>query len=180
MSDISRRTFVTAGASLLATSASLMKLRGTEAATHDAGHDPLRGSNGLPQPSHLQTSGEMLAMEGHHTSEKMKRCIQLCQDCHATCAQMIDHCLRLGGRYAAADHLLLLMDCAQMCTTTADIMARESSFHDRTCGLCSELCRLCAESCEQVAGDEQMVKQCAELCRRCAGSCERMASKSAA
>jgi hypothetical protein len=180
MSGISRRTFVTTGASLLATGASLMMLRGAEAATHDAVHDPLQASNGLPQSSHLQTSGEVLAMEGHHMSEDMKLCIQLCQDCHSLCTQLIGHCLQLGGRHAAPNHIRLLMDCAQMCTTTADYMARESSFHDRTCGLCSEICRLCAESCEQVAGDDQMVKQCAELCRRCAGSCERMASKAAA
>jgi hypothetical protein len=165
MSDINRRTFVTTGASLLATGASVMLWRGAEAATQEA-------------PSHPSAKGA--AMEGHHTSEEMKRCIQLCQECHASCIQMIDHCLRLGGRYATPDHLRLLMDCAQMCTTTADFMARESSFHDRTCGLCSELCRRCASSCEQVAGDDQMVKQCAELCRRCAGSCEKMAAKGTA
>ena len=87
------------------------------------------------------------------------------------------YCLQLGGRHATPNHIRLLMDCAQMCTTTVAYMARESSLHDRLCGLCSEMCRLCAESCEQTAGNEQMVKQCAELCRRCLASCERMASK---
>ena len=158
MPNISRRTFVTASASLLATGTSFMALRGADAATVGA-----------------------TAMDGHHMSEEeMQRCIQLCHDCHARCIQVIGHCLKLGGRHATPDHIRLLMDCAQMCTTTADFMARESSFHDRMCSLCSDLCQRCAESCEQVEGNDQLLKQCAELCRRCSGSCERMASKKAA
>jgi hypothetical protein len=180
MSDISRRTLVTTGASLLATGASLMILRGVDAATHGAVQNSLRESNGLSQSSTLQPSGEILAMDGHHMNEEMKHCIQLCQDCHVLCTQMIQHCVQLGGRHAAPDHIRLLMDCAQICTTTADYMARGSSLHDRLCGLCAEVCRLCAESCAQIQGDDQMVKQCVEMCRRCAGSCERMASKVAA
>lgn len=157
MPDVSRRTLMTTGASLLATGASLIMSRRLDAATHEAA-----------------------TMDGHHMSEEMRRCIQLCQDCHALCIQMIGHCLRLGGRHAAPDHIRLLLDCAQICTTSADYMARESSLHDRVCGLCSEVCRLCAESCEHVAGDDQMVQQCVEMCRRCAGSCEQMESKGAA
>jgi hypothetical protein len=180
MSDTSRRTFVATGASLLATGASLMMSRGLEAATQDADHGPMREPQALPDSSLLHMSGEATTMDGHRMSEEMQRCIQLCQDCHVTCIQIIDHCLKLGNRHAAPDHIRLLMDCAQHCTTTVDFMARESLLHDRTCSLCSEIYRLCAESCEQVGGDDQMIKQCAELCRRCARSCEQMASKGAA
>lgn len=177
MSDISRRTLVTTGASLLATGASLMVLRGVDAATHDAAHDPMPQS---PQSELLHTSGKASTSEDHHMMDDMTRCIQLCQDCHALCIQVIGHCLTLGGRHAAPDHIRLLMDCAQMCSTTADYMARGSSFHDRTCVLCSEICRLCAESCEQLRGDDQLIKQCVDMCRRCAESCERMAPKGTA
>jgi hypothetical protein len=180
MSNISRRTFVTTGASLLATGASLMMSREVEAATQDAGHGPMREPQALPDSSLLHMSGEATTMDGHRMSEEMRRCIQLCQDCHVTCIQIIDHCLKLVSRHAAPDHIRLLMDCAQLCTTTADFMARESLFHDRTCSLCSEICRLCAESCERVAGDDQSVTQCSELCLRCAESCTRMASNKAA
>lgn len=175
MSHISRRTFVTTGASLLATGASFMMLRSGEAATQDMIHEHQQVS-----PSSVrQSSAEVLSMEGH-MNEEMRRCLQLCQDCHAFCLQMIGHCLSLGRRHAAPDHIRLLMDCAQICTTTADYMARGSSFHDRTCGLCAEICRLCADNCDRTAGDDQMVEQCAELCRRCAESCAGMASKAAA
>ena len=100
MPDISRRTFVTTGASLLATGASLMMLREVDAATHDAVPDPMQEPNVLPQSSSLETSAEAPSMEGHHMNEEMRRCIQLCQGCHAICIQMIRHCLRLGGRHA--------------------------------------------------------------------------------
>lgn len=180
MSDISRRTFVTTGASILATGVSLVMSREVDAATHDAGHGPMREPQEPPDSSFRHMSGEATVMDGHGMSEEMRRCLQLCQDCHATCIKMIGHCLKLGSRHAAADYIRVLMDCAQLCATTADYMARESLLHDRMCGLCSEICRLCAESCEQIGGDDQMVRQCAELCRRCAGSCEHMASKGAA
>jgi len=180
MSDISRRTFVITSASLLAAGASLTMSPGLDAATQHAGLGQMREPQELPNSSPLQMSGETPAMDGHHMSEEMRRCIQLCQDCHATCIQMISHCLKLGGQHAAPDHIRLLMDCAQLCTTTADFMARESLIHDRTCSLCSEICRLCAESCERVAGDDQSVTQCSELCLRCAESCNRMASNKAA
>ena len=165
MSDMDRRTFVTTSASLLATGASLMLAHGVDAATQDTASHP---------------SAKGPAMDGHRMGEEMQRCIQLCQDCHTSCVQLIEHCLKLGGRHAAPGHIRLLMDCAQMCTVTADFMARGSSFHDRTCTFCAELCLRCAESCEQIAGEDQLVKQCAELCRRCSGSCERMASHKAA
>lgn len=153
---ISRRTFVSAGASALAAGASLIMQPRVNAAMLD-----------------VATTME----GGHHMNEDMARCIKLCQDCHAMCIQTIGHCLKLGGRHAVPDHIRLLMDCAQICATNADYMLRESSLHSRMCGFCSDVCRLCAENCEQVAGDDQMVKQCAEMCGRCAGSCERMASK---
>lgn len=179
MPDINRRTFVTTGAVLLATGTSMLLPREANAATHDTAHDPTRESDALLQPTLPHTSGKAISMDEHHLTEDMTRCIQLCQDCHTLCVQMISHCVNLGGRYAAPEHIRLLMDCAQMCTTTAEYMARESVFHDRLCGLCAEMCRLCAESCERTAGDDQMMKQCAGECRRCAESCERMSSKRA-
>lgn len=163
ISNINRRTFLSSGASLIATGASLMMLPRGYAAS----------SGGL-EPLPLPTVG------GHHTDDEMKKCIQLCRDCHAMCTQTIAHCLKLGGRHASPEHIRLIVDCAQMCATSADYMLRESPFHDQICRLCAELCKECGKDCQQVAGDDQMVKECIEMCRKCAGSCERMASKVAA
>jgi hypothetical protein len=161
INTISRRSFVSTVASLVATGASFTMLPKVYAATVAKGH-----------PSLIQ--------ERHHSDDEMKKCIQLCRDCHAMCTQTISHCLKLGGRHAAPDHIRLMEDCAQMCATAADYMLRESPFHDRICRLCSDLCKQCGKDCEQVAGDDQMVKQCLEMCRKCADSCEHMASKVAA
>lgn len=165
INTIGRRTFLTSGASLVATGASFMMMQNVYAATQGGGNEGVKkpGSEG-----------------GHHSDDEMHKCIQLCQDCHALCTQTIGHCVKLGGRHATPDHIRLLLDCAEICETTAHYLLRGSSLHERICGLCAEVCRQCGDSCLQVAGDDQMVKQCAEMCRRCAGSCERMASKVAA
>ena len=157
---LNRRTFLSTGASLFATGASFMMLPNLYAA-----------SQGGAKPG---AEGE------HHSDDEMQKCIQLCQDCHALCVQTIGHCLNLGGRHAALEHIRLLQDCAELCETTAHYLIRGSSLHERMCGLCDEVCRQCADNCLQVGGDDQMVKKCAEMCKTCAGSCERMAGKKAA
>ena len=179
-SNISRRTFVSRGASLLTAGASMIMLPRVATATSEAVTHTMVIPGAGPEPSTRQAS-QVAALEGgHHTNEEVNKCIQLCRDCHGICIQTIAHCLKLGGRHATPDHIRLFTDCAQMCVTAADYMLRESPFHERVCRLCSELCTMCAKDCEQVGGDDQMVKQCIEMCRNCAGSCERMASKTAA
>jgi hypothetical protein len=81
----------------------------------------------------------------------------------------------MGGRHAEAAHVRLLLDCAQICQTSADFMLRGSSYHARTCETCAEVCLACAENCERIGPDDDMMKKCAEVCRRCAASCRQMA-----
>lgn len=172
LNNFDRRTFLSTAASLLATGASFMVLPKGYAAPDGGvdGHLQERGSEAHP----------VAVQDGHHTDDEMKKCIQLCQDCHALCTQTVLHCLKLGERHAAPDHIRLLLDCAQICETTAQYLLRESSFHERICGLCDEVCRQCGENCMQTAGDDELVKRCAGMCRRCADSCERMSHKVAA
>jgi hypothetical protein len=177
LNTISRRTFMSTGASLMATAASLVMLPRVYAANSMGDNDVLRPS---PQPSLMEAKGGTTMNPMHHTTEEMDRCIQLCQDCHALCTRTIRHCLELGGRHAAPDNIRLLVDCAEMCKINVDYMLRGSELHNRVCGVCAEACKQCAESCAQLAGDDQMLKQCVDLCRHCAGSCERMASHVAA
>jgi hypothetical protein len=111
------------------------------------------------------------------TSE-VEACIRACRDCAQTCLETVRYCLQQGGRHAEAGHLTLLLDCAQLCQTTADFMARGSEFDRVLCGACAEVCDRCAESCERF-GDDQQMRACAEACRRCAESCRAMASMAA-
>ena len=167
LNDFNRRTFLSTAASLLATGASFVIMPKAYAASHGGvdGHQQEHGSEAHPTA----------VQGGHHTDDEMKKCIQLCQDCHALCTHTIQHCLKLAGRHAASDHIRLLIDCAQICETTAQYLLRESSFHERMCGFCADVCRQCGDDCMQIAGDDQILKQWAEMCRRCADSCERMA-----
>ena len=105
---------------------------------------------------------------------EIQECIDNCTRCHAICEETVIHCVEKGGRHAEAGHVRLLLDCAQICATSADFMLRGSDLHGRVCGVCAEVCERCAESCERLA-DDDMLRRCAEECRRCAESCRRLA-----
>jgi hypothetical protein len=106
----------------------------------------------------------------------MRECINNCTNCHNICTETVMHCLRMGGKHAEAGHIRLLLDCAEICATSASFMLRESDLHARTCALCAEACERCADDCERIGPDDEMMSRCAEMCRRCADSCHRMAA----
>lgn len=110
-------------------------------------------------------------------SAQMRNCIDVCTECHRVCLETIQMCLRMGGRHAEPEHVRLLLDCAQICATSADFMNRGSDQHGLTCGACAEICRACAESCRKLGGAE--MNACADVCFRCAESCAEMAGSSA-
>jgi hypothetical protein len=108
----------------------------------------------------------------HREDPDMRKCIEACQSCHEICLETVEHCLTQGGKHAAPDHIRTLMDCAQICETSADFMIRGSDLHSHTCHACAAICEQCAVSCEQLPGPE--MKACAEECRRCADECRAM------
>jgi len=103
-------------------------------------------------------------------------CIQDCLDCHRACLQTLVYCTRQGGPQADPNHLRLMMDCAQVCQTSADFMLRHSPLHVHTCRACAEVCQACADDCDRMASDPRM-KACADTCRHCAESCRQMAGQ---
>lgn len=107
-------------------------------------------------------------------SQEMQECIDNCLNCHSTCVEAINHCLQIGGPHAEPTHIRLLMDCAQVCQTSADFMLRMSDLHPETCGVCADVCERCAIDCERF-GDDETMKACAQACRKCAESCRSMA-----
>lgn len=114
-----------------------------------------------------------------HTSPhaaEMQKCIQNCSECHRVCLETIAHCLQMGGKHAAPDHIVLMADCVQICRTSEDFMVRGSGRHRLTCGVCADVCQQCAEDCDRVGEGDAHMKRCAEVCRRCAESCQRMAA----
>lgn len=112
-------------------------------------------------------------------SKEIQQCIEDCLDCHSICLVTVPHCLQLGGKHAAPDHITTLLDCAEICQTSANFMLLNSPLHRRVCEVCAEACVRCAEDCERTADGDQQMLSCAAVCRRCAESCRTMASMAA-
>lgn len=117
-------------------------------------------------------------MAGTTTASRgLQECIQACTECHRSCLETAAHCLDLGGEHASREHQTLLLDCAEICQTSANFMSRGSAHHAQTCGACAVLCDACAQSCESMGGNDRQMTACAEICRRCAESCRTMAQQ---
>jgi len=110
---------------------------------------------------------------GTQLSEKLQSCIRECTNCHEVCLETVTYCLQQGGQHAEVNHVRLLLDCAEICQTSANFMLRSSDLHGRTCGVCADVCERCAEDCARFQ-DDDMMQRCAEACRSCAASCREM------
>jgi len=116
--------------------------------------------------------------DGHdhdeHDHDAMDDCIEACLQCHVVTTMAAQYCMIRGGDTANASRVGLLLDCGQICQTSADFMIRGSPHHAAVCAACAEVCRACAEACESAEGDEDLA-HCAEVCSACAEQCEAMA-----
>lgn len=109
-------------------------------------------------------------------SREMQTCIDNCLECAAVCEKTLSYCLSQGGEHVKPEHIKTLMDCVDMCYTSARLMTRGSDQHAVTCSACAEICRACASSCNSM--DDETMKSCAIVCERCAMSCESMSGSS--
>lgn len=107
-------------------------------------------------------------------SAEMQACIAACSECHAVCLETAVRCLGMGGNHAEPRHIGMLLDCADICRTSADFMLRGSTMHYLTCGACATVCDVCADACARFQDD--FMQACAALCRTCAASCREMAA----
>lgn len=102
----------------------------------------------------------------------MKDAIEACLACHAMCVRTaMVYCLERGGRHVEPGHFRSMLNCAELCQTSANFMLSDSPLHGQVCAVCAEACEACAQSCEAL-GD---MRECAEECRNCAKSCRSMA-----
>lgn len=108
----------------------------------------------------------------------LQACIEECLNCHRVCLETLSqHCFPMGGEHVEPHHARLMLDCSQICQTSADFMIRGSDLHALTCGVCAEICQRCADDCARFS-DETM-RRCAETCARCARSCREMSEHAA-
>lgn len=101
-------------------------------------------------------------------SGEMRECIQNCLECHSICLATVPHCLQMGGEHASQAHITTLLQCAEICQTSANFMLLNAPLHPRVCGVCAEACERCAEECERMANGDQQMLACADSCRRMA------------
>jgi hypothetical protein len=116
---------------------------------------------------------DMPESDGSLLSQDMLACIEVCNDCRRACMETAMYCLQQGGRHAEPNHIRLMLDCAEICQTSANFMQRGSDLHVHTCAVCATVCQRCFEDCNQMSDDLRMAA-CAEMCRRCAESCNNM------
>jgi hypothetical protein len=112
----------------------------------------------------------------HLLSSEMRERIADCSECHNICVETITHCLETGGKNVEASHIRMVLDCAQICVTSADFMLRGSDLHRQTRGVCADACVRCTDECERLIEDDKLTLRCSQVCRRCAESCRQMAA----
>ncbi len=154
----------------------------TRHASAPAESEPRSQRRRLLQSALAVTAGggfQALAQDDAHAAESgrsrmespFQENIKACLDCHSTCLRMaMTYCLERGGRHVEQKHLRLMLNCAELCQTSANFMLSDSPMHGRVCLICAEACEACAKSCEQV-GD---MRECVEQCQSCAKSCRSM------
>jgi hypothetical protein len=102
----------------------------------------------------------------------LRRAFLACLRAHEACEDTVTHTLRASGADDA--HVGVLLDCADVCRTTARLIRRGSPLLRGTAGVCAELCDRAAEACGPINGDA-VLSACAAACRRCAAACRQLA-----
>lgn len=98
-----------------------------------------------------------------HAHHKHMEALQLCLTVCSSCAAM---CLEEGRKETAK----LCFDCADICSVTIQLHARDSVFNDALMKLCADACTRCGEACGKVQTEH--CQQCSEVCKECAKSCK--------
>lgn len=95
--------------------------------------------------------------------KKLDICIAACNFCAASCLKeehvhMLTQCISYD------------IDCAEVCRTTAILLARDSKHGKHLLKECIELCEACAAECEK--HDHDHCQASAKACRECAEACK--------
>ncbi|KIY23688.1 ferredoxin [Mesobacillus subterraneus] len=96
------------------------------------------------------------------------------QHCEATCEDMVTHLIGLQNDDRRDVQILLLRDCADMCTLMAKYLARNSFFSKTLANICAYICEQCAMECSKYP--DQMSQNCAQVCQHCAQACRAFAA----
>ncbi|MBC5773595.1 four-helix bundle copper-binding protein [Pontibacter sp. KCTC 32443] len=90
------------------------------------------------------------------------KCVTACETCATMCLQEDD--VKMMARCIMLDR-----DCSDICTITAQFVARNSEHARHVMKECIEICRACEEECRK--HDHDHCQHCADICRECADAC---------
>lgn len=117
---------------------------------------------GKRDPSERVTSKPDFKME-HATETAILR------TCADVCNETLAYCLQQG--HVEPEHILVLVDCIELCTITAHFVSRDSQLSTQVLELCALACKNAEESCEEYQEDDERMKACADVCRECYEHC---------
>lgn len=92
-------------------------------------------------------------------------------ECAAACNHCLSSCLEEKDVKMMVSCIKLDIDCAHICSITADFVSRGSDHAKHLLKECTEICSKCADECEKHSAHADHCKMCAEACRKCADAC---------
>lgn len=104
--------------------------------------------------------------------DRMATCIDNCFEATQASEWCADECIDEGPEMARC--IRLCRDVADLTTTHARFMARESGYSSELAETCAALCEECADECHR--HDHEHCQVCADVLRECADSCRDMAA----
>lgn len=107
-------------------------------------------------------------------SYNMQECVDKLLECYKVCSLCLQHCLSMGGKHVTEEHISAMIECEEMCQTSAEFLINDSKFAHELCGICARICDSCADSCLEVDENDPTMKECARVCRETADACRIM------
>jgi len=102
-----------------------------------------------------------------------KNCIEACLRCSSISSYCATMDLHEKDMEMMARCAQLNIECAAICSTTAQLLSMNSSYAKDLCKICAEVCMECAVECGQHQNEH--CQACAELCTACADECNKLA-----
>lgn len=104
---------------------------------------------------------------GYHENKKI---IEVCMACAALCNHCATSCLEETDTKMMARCIQLDMECAALCSTTAQLLSLGSLHATALAKLCATACEECADECSKHTNTH--CQECATACKMCAEACK--------
>jgi hypothetical protein len=103
-------------------------------------------------------------------------CIDACLSCELACAGASESLLGSNDIGALRDGIGLALDCADVCSTTARLLARmrdaDAEVMRSLLEACARACASCGAECHRLGVLDEACRACAVSCRRCEAECD--------